>query len=293
MRTGLIAKKMGMSRLFQADGEHVPVTVLQLDGCQVVAHRTEERDGYTALQLGTGAAKVKNVTRPQRGHFAKAKVEPKQRLVEFRVSEDAMVTVGATLTADHFVSGQTVDVTGTSIGKGFAGGMKRHGFHGLRASHGVSISHRSLGSTGQCQDPGKVFKGKKMPGQLGNRQVTVHNLVVADCDAERGLILLRGAVPGPKGSYVLIRDAVKRPAHDGVPFPAAVRAAPEDGPGPEAGGPVAPPGDGTPAEPVTAATDGGVATASDLPEATGSGAVDEPGSDARAPDDGASAPQKE
>ncbi|TVR80585.1 MAG: 50S ribosomal protein L3 [Rhodospirillales bacterium] len=292
MRTGLIAKKMGMSRLFQADGEHVPVTVLQLDGCQVVAHRTEERDGYTALQLGTGAAKVKNVTRPQRGHFAKAKVEPKRRLVEFRVSEDAMVTVGATLTADHFVAGQTVDVTGTSIGKGFAGGMKRHGFHGLRASHGVSISHRSLGSTGQCQDPGKVFKGKKMPGQLGNRQVTVHNLVVADCDAERGLILLKGAVPGPKGSYVLIRDAVKRPAHDGVPFPAAVRAAPEGEPGPEAGGPV-PPEDGTPADPVTAAAEGGGAAASDLPEAAGSGAVDEPRSEVPAPDDGASAPQKE
>src|SRR5512134_655244 len=223
MRTGLIAQKLGMSRLFAEDGTHVPVTVLKVDGCQVVAQRTIERDGYSALQLGCGKAKVKNVTKPERGHFAKAKVEPKQRLVEFRVSEDAVVEVGAELAADHFIVGQYVDVTGRSIGKGFAGGMKRHGFHGLRASHGVSISHRSLGSTGNRQDPGKVFKGKKMPGHMGDRRVTVHNLVVIQSDAERGLIMLRGAVPGAKGGYVLIRDAVKRPAAEGVPFPAAVR----------------------------------------------------------------------
>ena len=223
MRTGLIAQKLGMSRLFAEDGSHVPVTVLKVDQCQVVAQRTVDRDGYAALQLGCGKAKVKNVTKPQRGHFAKAKVEPKQRLVEFRVSEDAMVEVGSELIADHFVAGQYVDVTGQSIGKGFAGGMKRHGFHGLRASHGVSVSHRSLGSTGNRQDPGKVFKGKKMPGHMGDRRVTVHNLVVVQCDAERGLIMLRGAVPGSKGGYVLIKDAVKRHGAEGVPFPAAVR----------------------------------------------------------------------
>jgi large subunit ribosomal protein L3 len=223
MRTGLIVQKLGMSRLFAEDGSHVPVTVLKVDQCQVVAQRTIERDGYAALQLGCGKAKVKNVTKPQRGHFAKAKVEPKQRLVEFRVSEDAMVEVGSELVADHFLAGQYVDVTGRSIGKGFAGGMKRHGFHGLRASHGVSVSHRSLGSTGNRQDPGKVFKGKKMPGHMGDRRVTVHNLVVVQCDAERGLIMLRGAVPGSKGGYVLIKDAVKRPGAEGVPFPAAVR----------------------------------------------------------------------
>ena len=224
MRTGLIAQKLGMSRLFAEDGTHVPVTVLKVDDCQVVAQRTIDRDGYSALQLGCGKAKVKNVTKPERGHFAKAKVEPKQRLVEFRVSEDAVVEVGAELAADHFIAGQYVDVTGRSIGKGFAGGMKRHGFHGLRASHGVSISHRSLGSTGNRQDPGKVFKGKKMAGHAGDRRVTVHNLVVVQSDAERGLIMLRGAVPGAKGGYVLIRDAVKRPGAEGVPFPAAVRA---------------------------------------------------------------------
>ena len=223
MRTGLIAQKLGMSRLFAEDGTHVPVTVLKVDDCQVVAQRTIDRDGYSALQLGCGKAKVKNVTKPERGHFAKAKVEPKQRLMEFRVSEDAMVDVGAELVADHFLAGQYVDVTGRSIGKGFAGGMKRHGFHGLRASHGVSVSHRSLGSTGNRQDPGKVFKGKKMPGHMGDRQVTVHNLVVVQSDAERGLIMLRGAVPGAKGAYVLIRDAVKRSGAEGVPFPAAVR----------------------------------------------------------------------
>ena len=223
MRTGLIAQKLGMSRLFAEDGTHVPVTVLKVDDCQVVAQRTIDRDGYSALQLGCGKAKVKNVTKPERGHFAKAKVEPKQRLMEFRVSEDAMVDVGSELVADHFLAGQYVDVTGRSIGKGFAGGMKRHGFHGLRASHGVSVSHRSLGSTGNRQDPGKVFKGKKMPGHMGDRRVTVHNLVVVQFDAEQGLNMLRGAVPGAKGGYVLIRDAVTRPGAEGVPFPAAVR----------------------------------------------------------------------
>lgn len=223
MRTGLIAQKLGMSRLFTEDGSHVPVTVLKVDHCQVVAQRTADRDGYVAVQLGCGKAKVKNVTKPQRGHFAKAKVEPKRHVAEFRVSEDALVDVGAELTADHFLAGQYVDVTGQSIGKGFAGGMKRHGFHGLRASHGVSVSHRSLGSTGNRQDPGKVFKGKKMPGHMGDRRVTVHNLVVVQCDADRGLIMLRGAVPGAKGQYVLIKDAVKRPATEGLPFPAAVR----------------------------------------------------------------------
>jgi large subunit ribosomal protein L3 len=240
MRTGLIAQKLGMSRLFAEDGTHVPVTVLKVDDCQVVAQRTIDRDGYSALQLGCGKAKVKNVTKPERGHFAKAKVEPKQRLVEFRVSEDAMVEVGAELAADHFLPGQYVDVTGRSIGKGFAGGMKRHGFHGLRASHGVSISHRSLGSTGNRQDPGKVFKGKKMPGHMGDRRVTVHNLVVVQSDAEQGLIMLRGAVPGAKGGYVLIRDAVKRLGAEGVPFPAAVRAPSGGG---EAGQDAAPPAD--------------------------------------------------
>ncbi|MCW5699770.1 MAG: 50S ribosomal protein L3 [Rhodospirillales bacterium] len=226
MRTGLIAQKVGMSRLFRDDGTHVPVTVLKVDACQVVAQRTADRDGYTALQLGCGTAKVKNVSKPQRGHFSKAKVEPKKFLAEFRVDDDGLVDVGAELSADHFLAGQWVDVTGTSIGKGFAGGMKRHGFHGLRASHGVSISHRSLGSTGHCQDPGKVFKGKKMAGQLGNKRATVHNLLVAETDAERGLIFVRGAVPGSDGGYVLIKDAVKRQPPEGAPFPAAIRNVP-------------------------------------------------------------------
>ena len=229
MRTGLIAQKMGMTRLFTEEGEHVPVTVLKVDGCQVVAQRTEERDGYTALQLGVGKVKVKNVTKPERGHFAKAKVEPKRKVAEFRVSADALVDVGAELGADHFVAGQFVDITGTSIGKGFAGAMKRHNFGGLRATHGVSISHRSHGSTGNRQDPGKVFKGKKMAGHLGDHRVTTLNLKVVATDAERGLIMVRGAVPGAEGGYVLVRDAVKRPAPKDLPFPAALRggAAPE------------------------------------------------------------------
>jgi large subunit ribosomal protein L3 len=223
MRTGLIAKKLGMSRVFTDDGNHVAVTVLRVDSCQVVAQRTREKDGYTALQLGVGRAKVKNVTQPQRGHFAKAKVEPKAKLAEFRVSEDALVEVGAEITAAHFVPGQHVDVTGTSIGKGFAGGMKRHNFRGLRASHGVSVSHRSLGSTGQRQDPGKTFKNKKMAGQLGNERVTTQSLRVVSTDAERGLLMIKGAVPGAENGWVLVRDAVKRKPPDGLPFPAALR----------------------------------------------------------------------
>ena len=228
MRTGLIAQKLGMTRAFRDDGSHVPVTVLKVDNCQVVAVKTAESDGYTALQLGVGAAKVKNVSRPMRGHFAKSKVEPKRRLAEFRVSDDALIDVGAELTADHFVAGQHVDVVGTSIGKGFAGAMKRHNFGGLEASHGVSISHRSHGSTGNSQDPGKVFKGKKMAGHLGDARTTVQNLRIHSTDADRGLILVAGAVPGAKGGYVLVSDAKKRPAPDGLPFPGAVKAAGEE-----------------------------------------------------------------
>ena len=225
MRTGLIAKKLGMSRVFTDEGNHVAVTVLRVDNCQVVAHRTQDRDGYTALQLGVGAAKVQNVTKPQRGHFAAAKVEPKAKMAEFRVSEEALVAIGAEITAAHFVPGQYVDVTGTSIGKGFAGGMKRHNFGGLRATHGVSVSHRSLGSTGQRQSPGKTFKNKKMAGQLGNERVTTPSLEVVQSDAERGLILIKGSVPGSENGWVLIRDAVKRKTPDGLPFPAALREA--------------------------------------------------------------------
>ncbi len=225
MRTGLIAQKLGMTRVLRDDGTHVPVTLLHVDNCQVVAHRTRERDGYVALQLGVGAAKVKNVTQPMRGHYAKAEVEPKRRLVEFRVSEDAMVDVGAELGVEHFLPGQMVDVTGTSIGKGFAGAMKRWNFKGLRASHGVSLAHRSLGSTGQCQDPGKVFKGKKMAGHMGASRITTLNLEVVEIDDERGLLAVKGAVPGAKQGYVLIRDAVKTPPPDGLPFPAGIRTA--------------------------------------------------------------------
>jgi large subunit ribosomal protein L3 len=228
MRTGLIAQKLGMSRVFTEDGNHVAVTVLRVANCQVVAQRTQERDGYTALQLGVGAAKVKNVSKPQRGHFAKAKVEPKARLAEFRVSEDALVDVGAEITAAHFVAGQYVDVTGTSIGKGFAGGMKRHNFHGLRATHGVSVSHRSLGSTGQRQDPGKTFKNKKMAGHLGAKRVTTQSLRIVAADVERGVLMIKGAVPGSEGGWVLIKDAVKRKAPEGLPFPAALRGSGEE-----------------------------------------------------------------
>jgi len=226
MRSGLIAQKVGMTRVFSDDGNHVPVTVLKVDNCQVVAVRTEETDGYTAVQLGVGTAKVKNVTKPMRGHFAKAKVEPKRKLVEFRVSADALLDIGAELSAAHFVPGQFVDVTGTSIGKGFAGGMKRWNFGGLRATHGVSVSHRSLGSTGNRQDPGKTFKNKKMAGHLGDERVTTLNLKVVQVDGDQGLILVKGAVPGGENGYVLVRDAIKRKAPDGLPFPAGLRAAP-------------------------------------------------------------------
>ena len=224
MRTGVIARKLGMTRVFTDAGEHIPVTVLEMGGCQVVGVRRQETDGYDALQLGLGEAKVKNVTQPMRGHFAKAKVKPKKKLVEFRVSSDALIDVGAELSPSHFVSGQFVDVVGTSIGKGFAGAMKRHNFSGLRASHGVSVSHRAHGSTGQCQDPGKVFKGKKMAGQMGNKQVTTQNLKVVSTDEQRGLILIRGAVPGAEGGWVLVKDAVKKKLPEYVPFPAGLMA---------------------------------------------------------------------
>ncbi len=223
MRTGVIAEKLGMSRVFRDDGTHLPVTVLKLDACQVVAQRTQDRDGYTAIQLGHGKARVKTVSKPMRGHFAKAKVEPKRRLVEFRVDADKLVDVGAEISAEHFVEGQKVDVSGVTIGKGFAGAMKRHNFAGLRASHGVSISHRSHGSTGQCQDPGRVFKGKKMAGHMGHTRQTIQNLEIVGTDVDRGLILIRGAVPGPKGSIIEIRDAAKTAAPEGLPIPAALK----------------------------------------------------------------------
>jgi len=223
MRTGLIGQKMGMTRVFEGDGRNIPVTVLKVDGCQVVGHRTAERDGYTALRLGVGAAKPKNVNKAQKGQFKKANVMPKKKVVEFRVSDNAMVAVGAEIQTNHFVEGQFVDVTGNSIGKGFAGAMKRHNFSGLRASHGVSISHRSHGSTGQCQDPGRVFKGKKMAGHMGAEQVTTQNLVVVRTIPEEGLILVKGAVPGAKGGWVMIRDAVKKPIPEGAPMPAALK----------------------------------------------------------------------
>ena len=228
MRSGVIAQKVGMTRIFTDGGEHVPVTVLRLENCQVVGQRTAEKNGYTAVQLGAGRPKVKRLTRAQRGSFAVANVEPKRKVAEFRVSPDNMIDVGAEFTADHFVEGQFVDVSGTSIGKGFAGAMKRHGFSGLRASHGVSINHRSLGSTGQCQDPGKVFKGKKMAGHMGDVSVTTQNLRVVKTDVERGLIMIRGAVPGAKGGWVLLRDAVKRALPESVPKPGAFRASAED-----------------------------------------------------------------
>ncbi len=223
MRTGLIAQKMGMTRVFGDDGVHQSVTVLKVDNCEVVDVRTEEKHGYNAVQLGVGQAKVKNVSKGMRGHYAKAKVEPKRKLAEFRVSADGLLDVGSEITVDHFVSGQYVDVVGTSIGKGFAGAMKRHNFAGLEASHGVSISHRSHGSTGNSQDPGRVFKGKKMAGHLGNARITSQNLTVVATDGERGLILVQGSVPGSKGGYVLVSDATKRKAPDGLPFPAALR----------------------------------------------------------------------
>jgi len=223
MRSGVIAQKVGMTRIFTDAGIHVPVTVLKVDNCQVVAHRTEEKNGYTALQLGVGHAKVKNVSRAERGRFAVAKVEPKMKLAEFRVPADQMIPVGAEITADHFVVGQFVDVTGTTTGKGFAGGMKRWNFGGLRASHGVSISHRSLGSTGGRQDPGKTFKNKKMGGHLGVERVTTQNLRVVLTDVSRGLILVEGAVPGVKGGWIFVRDAVKRALPSDAPKPGKFR----------------------------------------------------------------------
>src|SRR5579859_3431728 len=242
MRTGVIARKLGMTRLFDEEGSHVPVTVLSLDGCQVTAQRTKEKDGYVALQPGAGAKKPKNTSKAERGHFAKALVEPKRHVAEFRVSEDMLIDVGAEFTADHFVAGQKVDVSGLTVGKGFAGAMKRWNFKGLRATHGVSVSHRSHGSTGQRQDPGKVFKGKKMAGHMGQENVTTLNLTVFRVDVERGLILIKGAVPGTEGGFVRIRDAVKSAPPEGLPKPGAIRssagaepdAAPETDIGPEA-----------------------------------------------------------
>ncbi len=230
MRSGVIAKKMGMTRLFMEDGKQIPVTVLQLDNLQVVDQRTADRDGYTAVQLGTGSAKAKRTSKAMRGHFAAASVEPKRKVAEFRVSPENLIEVGAEISAEHFLEGQKVDVSGTSIGKGFAGAMKRHNFGGLRATHGVSISHRSHGSTGQCQDPGKVFKGKKMAGHMGAARVTTQNLEVVRTDADRGLIMIKGAVPGSKGGWVTIKDAVKKKAPDGLPMPAAIKAAASEAP---------------------------------------------------------------
>ena len=227
MRSGLIAQKLGMTRIFTEDGSHVPVTVLELQNCQVVGQRTADKDGYVALQLGAGQAKVKNTTKAERGQFAVAKVEPKRHVAEFRVDEANLIEVGATLQADHFVEGQLVDVTGTSIGKGFAGGMKRWNFGGLRATHGVSVSHRSIGSTGGRQDPGKTFKNKKMPGHMGDRRITTQNLKVVKTDVERGLIMIQGSVPGSKGAWIMIKDAVKKPAPQGAASPGSFKAAAE------------------------------------------------------------------
>ena len=223
MRSGVIAQKVGMTRVFTDAGEHVPVTVLKLDGCQVVAHRTQDKNGYTAMQLGIGRAKVKNVSKAERGRFAVAQVEPKMKLAEFRVPEDKLIPVGAEITADHFVAGQFVDVTGTTTGKGFAGPMKRWNFGGLRATHGVSVSHRSHGSTGGRQDPGKTFKNKKMAGHMGVERVTTLNLRVVQTDVERGLILVEGAVPGTAGGYIFVRDAVKKALPKDVPVPGKFR----------------------------------------------------------------------
>ncbi|MDW9546593.1 50S ribosomal protein L3 [Sinorhizobium meliloti] len=225
MRSGVIAQKVGMTRVYNDAGEHIPVTVLRLENCQVVSHRTEEKNGYTAVQLGAGRSKAKNTPKAMRGHFAAASVEPKAKLVEFRVSADNLIDIGAELTAGHFVAGQLVDVTGTTIGKGFAGAIKRHNFGGLRATHGVSVSHRSHGSTGSNQDPGRVWKGKRMAGHMGQTRVTTQNLEVVSTDEDRGLILVKGAVPGSKGSWIVVRDAIKSGTPEGAPRPAAVRAA--------------------------------------------------------------------
>ncbi len=225
MRTGVIAKKMGMTRLFQEDGRHVPVTVLALEGNQVVSVREMDRDGYTAVQLGAGVAKSKNVAKPQRGHFGKAEVEPKAVVHEFRVNADGLLDVGAEISADHYVAGQIVDIQGKTQGKGFQGGMKRWGFGGLRATHGVSVSHRSLGSTGQRQDPGKVFKNKKMAGHMGDKYRTQQNLEIVSTDVERGLLFVKGSVPGSKGGWLFVKDSVKVARHADAPFPAGLKAA--------------------------------------------------------------------
>jgi large subunit ribosomal protein L3 len=235
MRSGVIAQKVGMTRIFTEGGEHVPVTVLRLANCQVIGHRTKDKNGYVALQLGAGSRKASRLTRAERNNFAIAKVEPKRKVVEFRVDEQALIPVGAEITADHFVIGQFVDVTGTSIGKGYAGGMKRWNFGGLRASHGVSISHRSIGSTGGRQDPGRTFKNKKMPGQMGVDRVTTLNLKVVQTDAERGLILVEGAVPGARGGWITVRDAVKKALPKDVPQPGKFRIAGGDAEGEQAG----------------------------------------------------------
>jgi large subunit ribosomal protein L3 len=237
MRSGVVAPTMGMTRVFTDAGEHVPVTVLRLAQCQVVAHRTMEKDKYVALQLGAGGRRTNNMNKADRGYFAKAKVEPKRKLAEFRVSEDALIPVGAEITADQFVPGQFVDGCGVSIGKDYAGGMKRWNFGGLRASHGVSISHRSIGSTGGRQDPGKTFKNKKMPGHMGVERVTTPNLKIVQTDVERGLILVEGAVPGAKGGWITVRDAVKKPLPKDAPKPGKFRvgeAQAEQAPAPEA-----------------------------------------------------------
>jgi len=223
MRSGVIAQKVGMTRIYNDAGEHVPVTVLRMENCQVVSQRTQEKNGYTAVQLGVGLAKVKNTSKALRGHFAAASVEPKTKLAEFRVSPDNLLDVGAEITVEHFVPGQKVDVTGTTVGKGFQGVIKRHHFGGGRATHGNSVSHRTHGSTGQRQDPGKVFKGKKMAGHMGDTRVTTQNVEVVQTDAERGLILVRGAVPGSKGAWILVRDAVKAALPENAPRPAALR----------------------------------------------------------------------
>lgn len=247
MRSGVIAQKIGMTRVFTDAGEHVPVTVLKLENCQVVGHRTMEKNGYVALQLGAGTRRTSRVSKAMRGHFAVAKVEPKRKVVEFRVPADSLIPVGAEITADHFVPGQFVDVTGTSIGKGFAGGMKRWNFGGLRASHGVSISHRSIGSTGGRQDPGKTFKNKKMPGHMGDETVTTLNLKVVRTDPERGLLLVEGAVPGSKGGWIMVRDAVKKALPKDAPKPGKFRVAGDENKKPEAEAKADTPADAAPA----------------------------------------------
>ncbi len=223
MRTGLICKKIGMSRIFSAEGSHVPVTVLELDNCQVVSSLTEEKNGYSAVQIGVGKIKEKKISKPMEGHFKKNKVNPKLKISEFRVTKDNLIDTGTEIVASHFVEGQFIDATGISIGKGFAGAMKRHNFGGLRASHGVSISHRSHGSTGQCQDPGKVFKGKKMAGHMGSSKTTIQNLEVVKTDSENGYIFIKGAIPGPKGGWVVLNDAIKKSLPENLPLPAGIK----------------------------------------------------------------------